>query len=101
MGSMGGSNTGGVGRVGQWGEFDAMGCECGYEVEVERLRGERLPGLARLTTRELRAAAASFAASTSTSYDGFHPRIFGVLSEDGLRVLAAILEAAECIWGDA
>ena len=49
----------------------------------------------RLTAGQLREASLSFSAKTAATYDGFHPRHYSFLSDEGLEVMAALLEAAE------
>ena len=55
---------------------------------------ERLP-LPRMSARNLKEVALTFPATTSGSIDGFHPRTLGLLPDEGLEVLAAILQAIE------
>ncbi len=53
-----------------------------------------------ITEDRIRAAAATFATRTSTTYDGFHPRVIGCLSSEALEVLSLIYAAVEAsaIW---
>ena len=53
--------------------------------------------LERLTPDAIRKASRLFKKSTATSHDGFHPRHFGMLDDEGLRTLAAIFELCECL----
>ena len=53
--------------------------------------------LSPLTTDELRAAARSFKLTTSSTYDGLHPRLLEHLSDDGLATLAVLYQIAECL----
>ncbi len=55
----------------------------------------RCPPLDRLTPAQLREASFSFARRTARTYDGWHVRQFGLIGDDGLDVLAVILEAVE------
>ncbi len=48
-----------------------------------------------ITEDRIRAAAATFATRTSTTYDGFHPRVIGCLSSEALEVLSLIYAAVE------
>ena len=50
-----------------------------------------------LTVEELRAAARTFKLTTSSTYDGIHPRLLEYLSDDGLATLAVIYQIAECL----
>ena len=56
--------------------------------------GEKLE---RLSPDALRKASRLFKKGTATSHDGFHPRHFGLLDDEALRVLAAVLELCECL----
>ncbi len=61
---------------------------------------EDLSELPRMTPDRLREVAASFSSRTSTTFDGFHPRELGHLSDGALEALAALYAAAEvaAIW---
>ncbi len=48
-----------------------------------------------LEVESLRATAGTFATRTSTTYDGFHPRALGHLSDEALSTLAVIYAAVE------
>ena len=48
-----------------------------------------------LLPSQIKAAAASFKVATSSTYDGFHLRHFGLLSDEALEVLAVIWAACE------
>ncbi len=56
--------------------------------------------LPRMTPHRLKEVAGSFSSRTSTTYDGFHPRELGHLSEEALGALATIFATAEvaAIW---
>ena len=56
--------------------------------------GEALP---RLTPKQLKQAARLFKASTATTFDGFSPRGFEHLSDEGLGVLATLMQITECL----
>ncbi len=49
------------------------------------------PELPPLTPDELRSASVAFPKTTSSTYDGWHVRHFGFVSDDGLRSLATLL----------
>ncbi len=51
--------------------------------------------LPRLTPDQLRGASLAFARRTACTYDGWHVRHFGLLSDAGLEVLGMVLEAIE------
>ncbi len=53
---------------------------------------EELPPM---SAAHLRSTANSFAARTSTTYDGFHPRQLGKLSDEALDTLGLLLAAVE------
>ncbi len=53
--------------------------------------------LPRLTPAQLRDSSSSFSRATASTYDGFHPRHFGLLSDAALAALGAILEAVELL----
>jgi len=48
-----------------------------------------------LTAQILREAARSFSHGTACSYDGFHPRHFDFVCDEGLDVLAVLMMACE------
>ena len=51
--------------------------------------------LTRLTAQQLREGAMSFPKRTASTYDGFNPRHFGAVCDEGLDVLAIIFTVAE------
>ncbi len=53
------------------------------------------PPLPRLTAAQLRDASFAFSRRTCRTYDGWHVRHFGLVSDDGLDALAVLLEAIE------
>ncbi len=53
------------------------------------------PPLPRLTAAQLRSASLAFSRRTSSTYDGWHVRHIGLLSDGGLEALAMLLEAVE------
>ncbi len=57
--------------------------------------GGNCPPLPRLSPGELREASLSFARGTAMTYDGWHVRHLGLLADDGLAVLAILLETVE------
>ncbi len=69
--------------------WDASESPIGYSWAGEC---EELP---RLTPQQLRSASLSFSRRTSSTYDGWHVRHFGLISDEGLGVLATILAAVE------
>ena len=50
-----------------------------------------------LTPDEIRAACRTFKDGTSATFDGFHVKHFGLLSEQALEALCLLLKACECI----
>ncbi len=58
----------------------------------ENIGGDELPVQ---QPEAIRSAAMSFAWRTTQTYDGFHPRQIGLLSDAALRVLANMLQAVE------
>ncbi len=56
--------------------------------------------LPRISVERLRNSSRTFARRTATTFDGFHPRMLGNLSDEALETLAAILAAVEAsaVW---
>ncbi len=48
-----------------------------------------------LTPTQLREASSSFVRRTAVTYDGWHVRQFGLVSDEGLHALATLLAAVE------
>ncbi len=65
------------------------------ERPVEYRWGGSCQPLPRLTPTQLRSASLGFSRRTSSTYDGWHVRHIGLLSDEGLEVLATLLEAIE------
>ncbi len=82
---------------GQRAKYCEMWRPVGAPFRYEGIGGDELP---MLETEAIRTAALSFAWRTTQTYDGFHPRQIGLLSDGALRALAVLLQAVETagIW---
>ena len=50
-----------------------------------------------LTPDDLRKASRTFSEQTSSTYDGFHPRHFSLMSDPALETLGILFQAIECL----